>query len=83
VVVLVEVHHLESLELIGDFLDLVLLARLDYFHALGVPFDVLTGHCRDEEAMMVVLLCSQFRFFRARRVAEGRVDQAMGRETNK
>jgi hypothetical protein len=40
--VLVEVHHLESIELIADFLDLLLLAWLDGFNTFRVPFDVCT-----------------------------------------
>ena len=38
---LVEVHHLEAVELIGDLLNLFLLARLNGFYALTVPLDVL------------------------------------------
>lgn len=37
VVVLVEVHHLEAVELVRDLLDLLLLAWLDDLHAFGVP----------------------------------------------
>jgi hypothetical protein len=37
VVVLVEVHHLEAVELVGDFLDLLCLTGLDDFYAGGVP----------------------------------------------
>ena len=37
VVVLVEVHHLETLELFGDFIDLLLLAGLLNFDTGGVP----------------------------------------------
>lgn len=34
---LVEVHHLESVELIGHCLDLLLLALLDILDALSIP----------------------------------------------
>ena len=37
VVVLVEVHHLESVELVRDLFDLLCLTRLDDFHTLCVP----------------------------------------------
>jgi hypothetical protein len=40
--VLIKVHHLEAVELIRDFLDLLLLARLDNLYAFGIPFDILT-----------------------------------------
>jgi hypothetical protein len=39
--VLVKVHHLETVELIRDFLDLFLLARLDNLYALSIPLDIL------------------------------------------
>ena len=39
--VLVEVHHLEAVELIRDLLDLFLLIRRNKFYALGAPFYVL------------------------------------------
>jgi len=35
--VLIEVHHLEAVELVGDFLDLLLLTGLDNFHAWSIP----------------------------------------------
>lgn len=40
--VLVEVHHLKSIELVRNLLDLLLLARLDDLHTLSIPFDVLS-----------------------------------------
>jgi len=39
-VVFIEVHHLKSIELVGNFLDLLLLSWLDDLHALGVPSGV-------------------------------------------
>jgi hypothetical protein len=36
-VVLVEIHHLKSIELVGYFLDLLLLPWLDDFHAFCIP----------------------------------------------
>lgn len=60
--VLVEVHHLESVELIGYRLNLLFLARLLNLYALGVPFDVFrVGHlacgmCVDESVWMGVEL---------------------------
>jgi hypothetical protein len=41
--VLVEVHHLEAIELIGDFLDLLFLSRLDSLNAWSVPLYVCPG----------------------------------------
>ena len=38
VMMLIEVHHLEPVELIGDFLDLFFLARLLNLDAFCVPF---------------------------------------------
>lgn len=38
--VFVEVHHLEPIELVRNLLDLLLLARLNSFHALSIPLDV-------------------------------------------
>jgi hypothetical protein len=38
--VLVEIHHLEAIELIGYRLDLLLLAGLDSFDARRVPLDI-------------------------------------------
>lgn len=38
--VLVEIHHLEAVELVRDFFDLLLLARLNDFYALSIPVDV-------------------------------------------
>ena len=35
--VLVEIHHLEAIELLGNLLNFLLLIRLDGFDALGVP----------------------------------------------
>jgi hypothetical protein len=43
--VLVEVHHLKSIELVGDFLNLLLLPRLDDLHALCIP-SVFSDHIR-------------------------------------
>ena len=37
---LVEVHHLESIELVRHLFDLLLLARLYDFHPFSIPFDV-------------------------------------------
>lgn len=48
VMVLVEIHHLESIELIRDFFDLLLFTRLNHFYTLGVPPDVLVGHDDDD-----------------------------------
>lgn len=39
--VLVEVHHLEAVELVRDLFDLFLLARLDDLYAFSVPLDIL------------------------------------------
>jgi hypothetical protein len=41
--VLVKVHHLESIELVGDFLNLFFLAGLNCLHALSIPLDVGSG----------------------------------------
>lgn len=41
VVVLIEVHHLETIELVRNLLNLLLLTRLDDLDALGIPADVL------------------------------------------
>lgn len=38
---LVEVHHLEAVELIGNFFDLLLLTRLNILHIFSIPSDVL------------------------------------------
>jgi hypothetical protein len=40
--VLVEVHHLEPIELRRHLLDLLRLARLLHLNALGIPLDVLS-----------------------------------------
>jgi hypothetical protein len=40
--VLVEVHHLETVELIGHCLDLLFLAWLNHFDTRRIPFDVCT-----------------------------------------
>jgi hypothetical protein len=37
VVVLIEVHHLEAIELVRHLFDLFLLARLDNLHAWSIP----------------------------------------------
>lgn len=41
--VFVEVHHLEAVELIRDFLDLLLLPGLNGLDTLSVPFDICAG----------------------------------------
>lgn len=41
--VLIEVHHLESVELVGDSLDLVFLARLHSLNAFGIPETMLAA----------------------------------------
>jgi hypothetical protein len=38
----VEIHHLETIELIGHCLDHLFLARLDRFNAWRIPFNVCT-----------------------------------------
>lgn len=40
--VLVEVHHLEAVELCGDFFDLFGLPGLDHFDAFGIPARLVT-----------------------------------------
>lgn len=37
---LIEVHHLEAIELVGNFLDLLPFAWLDDLHTGGVPIAV-------------------------------------------
>lgn len=39
--VVIVIHHLESVELFGHLFDLVLFARLFLFDAWGVPFDIV------------------------------------------
>jgi hypothetical protein len=41
--VFIEVHHLKSMELGRDLLDLLLLTRMNGFHALGIPSWVSEG----------------------------------------
>jgi hypothetical protein len=36
----IEIHHLETIELVGDLLYQLFLPWLDRFYAWGVPFDV-------------------------------------------
>ena len=37
---LVEIHHLEAIELLGDFLDLLFLARLDDLYTRRIPSQI-------------------------------------------
>ena len=54
---LIEVHHLETVELCRHIFDLLLLLGLDLLDALSVPFDVLGHDCgiRERETSWEVL----------------------------
>ena len=49
VVMLIEVHHLEAIELCRNIFDLLLLLRLSLLDAFSVPSDVFRHDCKFQE----------------------------------